>query len=106
MVVENGLDGIRVAEHSLVVENFCIGKTSIGSTNAGIRASFSDNRIENNHVTFYENGVVVSGSTSFIFRNTTAEVGTNYIFAAGNSFGPTNTVSGVVTNHPWANFDL
>ena len=71
---------------------------------AASAATRNRNRIENNHVTAYENGVVVSGTGNFIFRNTTGNVGTNYIIAAGNAFGPINSGIGVVTNHPWANF--
>jgi hypothetical protein len=104
LISENGLDGIRVGPSSVVAENLCQGKASSGSTNAGIRATSNNTGIENNDVVFYENGVVVSGANNFILRNTTAFVGTNYIFAAGNSFGPTNTTSGVVIDHPWANF--
>jgi hypothetical protein len=88
----------------MVTGNFCNGNATSGSTNAGIRATTIRNRIENNHIAFYENGVVVGGAGNFILRNSTVSVGTNYNFAAGNSFGPTNTVSGVATNHPWANF--
>ena len=105
LVLNNGLDGIRVSLNSLVVGNFCSGNATSGSTNAAIRATGNFNRIENNHVSFYESGLVISGFPNFIFRNTTGNVGTNYIFAAGNSFGPIGTSSGVVTNHPWANFD-
>ena len=105
LVVDNGMDGIRVGGGTLVVGNLCNGSFMSGSTNAAIRVTGSGNRIENNHIYFYESGVVVSGDQNFVFRNTTSGVGTNYSIAAGNGFGPISTSSGVVTNHPWANFD-
>lgn len=103
-LAENSLDGIQVANRNLVAGNAIVGPgTSLG-TNACIHATLDSNRIEDNHVSDHQVGIRVEGTSSLIIRNSAAFNGTNYVIAASNQVGPTNSGVGVVTNHPWANF--
>ncbi|HEY6168937.1 MAG TPA: right-handed parallel beta-helix repeat-containing protein [Verrucomicrobiae bacterium] len=104
-VEDNALDGIRVGVGTLVAGNNCNGTTN-GSGRALIRATGSRNRIEDNHVTQGDNGIVVGATNNLIIRNSAFRNTVNYVITTGNMVGPTNSVGGVVTNHPWANFSF
>lgn len=107
-VTLNPLDGVRAGGGCLVSGNHIVGSgTALGTTNACIMSFGSTgNRIEDNHVAIHDNGIVVTGGNNFIFRNTAQGCTTSFSLASGNSIGPTNTVSGIVTNHPWANISF
>ena len=106
LLVQNALDGIIVGSGSLVTGNRVLGFINVTNANAAIRVIASNNRIENNHIANYPNGIVVPNGGNLIVRNSTANVVTNYVIGFGNTFGPTNIVPGVATNHPWANFSF
>ena len=95
----NALDGIRVVGNAVIMGNQCIGLSSLASTNAGIRATSSGNRIDGNHVTFYGNGILVSGTGNLVIRNTTSLTAADFVVNAGNITGPTNNLTS-----PHANF--
>lgn len=50
-------------------------------------------------------GVRLLGADNLIIRNSARGHATNYVIPAGNAFGPTNDVNGVITStNPWLNF--
>ncbi len=66
---------------------------------------FSD-RIEANHVNFHQLGIRTDAGSCLMVRNSAFLNQTNYLINATDQFGPTQSLTGVVTNHPWANFSL
>jgi hypothetical protein len=104
VVSGNSLDGIQVFGNTMIIGNQCIGFSSLPSTNAGIRATSSGNRIDGNHIAYYGNGVLVSASGNLIIRNTTTLTATNFAVIGGNITGPTNTIGTGPSTNPYANF--
>ncbi|MBI3882360.1 MAG: right-handed parallel beta-helix repeat-containing protein [Verrucomicrobia bacterium] len=107
-VMLNHLSGIFATSGSSIIGNSVVGVgATLGSTNACILSiGGSGNRFEDNHLMNHDTGMLVTGGNNFIFKNTSQGItlASNYVITAGGSIGPTNTASGVVTNHPWANF--
>ena len=104
-VSQNVGDGINVGNHSLVRDNLCVENGAGTGNGAGIYATGGSNRIEGNQVSVNDRGINLTvGGGNFVFGNSASFNGTNFILSGSNMIGPTNTTTGVVTNHPWANF--
>ena len=82
-------NGIDLVNDSYALGNTCSGNG--GTTDsAGMHTSSSDNRIEGNKLSLNAfRNLAVDGSGSIIIKNTSTTLGipTNYVIAAGNSFG-------------------
>jgi parallel beta-helix repeat protein len=116
-VFSNLGDGICVYKNSLVSGNSSFSNGYMGD-GAGIRAIFSDNRIENNNVIENDRGIDVSAIGNIIVRNTASDNTTNYVIVASNKVGfivsaPNSGAisgstggSGVGSTDPWANFSF
>jgi hypothetical protein len=102
-VRNNGRDGIQVASGAVITGNRCTGVSSVASTNAGIRATSQGNFIDGNHISFYGNAIVVSGSGNVIIRNTTRLTANDFVISSGNLTGPTNTIGTGLSSSPYAN---
>lgn len=101
----NGSDGIEFQDRCLVVGNNSINNGVGVAQGAGLLASSFDNRIEGNHVAGNDVGIRVLGDRNKIFANVASGNTTNYIFAASNTYGPTNVLTGEITStNPWRNF--
>ena len=101
----NGGDGVEVNSDCQVLGNTCRHNGYPDpAAGAGIHALGANNRIDSNHVTGNDWGLLVDVVGNLIIRNSASDNATNYFFTGTQSFGPTNLVTGVVTNHPWANF--
>ncbi len=120
----NNSDGISVSGGNYVVGNVCdMNGQDPSDGGGGMSANSSSNRIEENSLTFNRNyGLhVFNGVNNLIIRNSSRgnSNNTNYIFAAGQRYGPivdltgnnAATVNGngavassVSTTDPWANF--
>jgi hypothetical protein len=101
-IYQNGLDGIRAGNISLIRGNRVIGPGILGSTNTAVRVG-AGCRIEDNFIVDFDNGVVSTGSGNLVVRNFSRNVTVDFNVIAG-IIGPTNSASGIATNHPWANF--
>ncbi len=104
----NGRDGINVSGQSVVVDSQADSNGTAGlGTGAGLRARFSDSRIDNNTVTGNDWGVLVENAGNIIMRNTASGNATNYSIAAGNSVGGIVNVAGAgfTNTNPWVNFE-
>jgi hypothetical protein len=113
-VRNNALGGVVVNFSCRVCGNNTNGNGGGGGVQGGIMASGRQNEIVENHSSFDDVGISVSGSRNLVARNTVGEPtsGTAFSIAAGNSFGPIVNVAGVgaftgVANstHPQANFE-
>jgi hypothetical protein len=76
-------DGIEVDTDCLVTENTC-GLNGAGASAAGIHAIRAHNRIEANHVTHNDQGLLIDGVESRIANNTVYGNTDNYDIAPGN----------------------
>ena len=61
--------------------------------------------IEGNKVPGNDTGIQVTGTGNLIIRNSASGNTTNYVFTGTQTFGPTNEITGEVTDtNPWRNF--
>lgn len=113
-VRNNALGGVAVNFSCRVSGNNLNGNGSGGGVQGGIMASGRQNEIVENHSSFDEVGILVSGTRNMVARNTVGEPtsGTTFSIVAGNSVGPVVNVAGVgaftgVANstHSQANFE-
>lgn len=113
-VRNNGLGGVAVNFSCRVAGNSFNGNGGGGGVQGGIMVSGRQNEIVENHSSFDEVGILVSGTRNMVARNTVGEptAGTTYSIVAGNSVGPVVNVAGVGaftgvanSNHPQANFE-
>lgn len=113
-VRNNALGGVAVNFSCRVVGNNLNGNGGAGGVQGGIMASGRQNEVVENHSSFDEVGILVSGTRNMVARNTVGEPtsGTTYSIVAGNSVGPIVNVAGVGaftgvanSNHPQANFE-
>jgi hypothetical protein len=104
IVTDNTGDGIEVANNCHVRDNTCYGNGFASGSGAGVHATGQNNRIDGNHVNSGDFGIRADVAGNLIIRNSARGNSTNYLFLDTQAFGPTNLVSGLVTNHPWANF--
>lgn len=82
----NILDGIRVTTNALVRGNICNANGSGPEGGAGIYASSTDNRIEDNTCTDNDRGFIINTGGNFIARNTcSGSIVVNWDVAAGNA---------------------
>jgi parallel beta-helix repeat protein len=107
-VTRNTGDGIEVSQDCRVVNNTCEQSGRSTGSGAGIYVTGSDNRIEGNHMTDGDYGLLVGGTGNLIVKNTASGNSTEYSIASGNWTGPIDTSSaGTITNmSPWVNFDF
>jgi hypothetical protein len=99
--VDGGVGGISCSANCVVSDNNCVSTRT-----SGISVSGSFNRIENNQALFNNFGIQTPlNATNFVARNV-AHGNTNGNFNLLGSVisGPTVVGTGIVTNHPWANF--
>ncbi len=110
----NSLDGIAVGFACKVISNNLSGNGTAAGQNGGILATGRQNEIVENHCSFEDFGIYVTGTRNIVSRNTSGEPtsGTNYNIVPGNAFGPIVNVAGAnnfvgVANstHPQANFE-
>jgi parallel beta-helix repeat protein len=82
----NDLDGIRVTANALVRGNTCNANGNGAGDGAGIYASSTDNRIEDNTCTDNDRGFNIDAGGNFIARNTcSGNLVVNWDVAAGNA---------------------
>jgi len=79
----NSSHGIQVGFSCLVAGNACQGNAS--GSSSGIRATGTNNRIEDNHCTSNAVGISVAAAGNFIARNTCRSNTTNWNIAANNA---------------------
>lgn len=80
----NTLDGIQVSDRCLVADNVCSANGRDAGVGAGIRVTWTGNRIEGNSCTFADTGIDVDASGNFIVRNSCSQNATNWAVVAGN----------------------
>jgi hypothetical protein len=102
----NSSSGILANGNCVILDNLCDGNGTSG-TDSGIFINGSGCKVEGNSATTNNTtGIRAAFANNFIARNTARANATNFFFVANNMIGPTNTTTGIVTNHPWANFSL
>jgi parallel beta-helix repeat protein len=84
IATSNDLDGIRVSGNSTVRGNQCSLNGNGTSDGAGIHATSSDNRIEDNNCTDNDRGIDIDSAGSIILRNTCTGNSTNWTVVPGN----------------------
>lgn len=105
---QNGGSGIRCGADNIVRGNACTGNGQTAINGAGIATAQAGSMIEDNIVSGNDTGLLITGTTNVIRRNTargnpTAE----YTIGAGNAAGPILTPATMVGNtSPDANFDM
>ena len=87
-VRENTLDGIICGSACLIRGNLCVSNGFGASVAAGIRATGSDNRIEDNNCLTADIGILCDAPGNFIVRNSCSGNTTNWSFVTNNIFGP------------------
>jgi parallel beta-helix repeat protein len=120
---DNGGGGIAVSGHGSLVERcssshngtsgFSVsdGSTITGcnseSNRTGITVHGSRNRIDNNHVSQGEKGILAETTNNLIIRNSVTGCATNYDIVTGNATGILINVTGggaISNSNPWVNF--
>lgn len=100
----NQTDGIAVNFACVVRGNSCNGDgTGIGF-DAAIRVTGQANRIEANHISFADRGLLISSSGNTIFRNSLKGCTVNFDIVGGNDVGPIG--SAATATSPWANIQF
>lgn len=107
----NSGDAIQIDDKCVVTGNTCNDNGGAGILAPSVGFTVS-NRIEGNNVIRNGRGIDLGSNGNLVIRNSAAgnPVGSgvsNYVFSAGQIFGPTNNLlgtGGVITNvNPWAN---
>lgn len=83
----NAIDGIQCFSACVIRGNTCSGNGEGSGDGAGIHATNSANRIEENNCFFADRGIDVDTEGNFIVRNTCSANTINWSIAAGNVFG-------------------
>lgn len=105
-VSANTADGIVVNNLSLVQGNNCQGNGAGTGDGAGIHATGTSNRIDNNMTATNDRGVDVDGTGNLIMRNDATGNTTNFDIVAGNANANAETPgASFVLTRPWANFN-
>jgi parallel beta-helix repeat protein len=101
-------DGILVSSNCRVIDNTCESNIVAGEFGAvaGIHATGSGNRIEDNHVIGNNIGIDVDSTGNLITKNSAQGNGTNYDIASGNTAGPTLGTGDIVSDNPHANYEF
>lgn len=84
IATSNNLDGIRVSSNSIVRGNQCTLNGNGTNDGAGIHATSSDNRIEDNSCTDADRGIDIDVAGNIILRNTCSGNTTNWTVVTGN----------------------
>jgi len=103
----NNADGIRVIEHSVVLNNVSqLNGVGFSADAAGIHALGENNRIEGNTCTGNDRGIHTDDSSNIIVRNNVH--GANpFVLTGGQAIGPMITGPNTITStNPWANFNF
>jgi hypothetical protein len=98
--VGNGENGISVGDRSMLSRNLAADNSQQAGTGAGILASGSWSRIDENELHGNPTGLGVSGSDNVVIRNSASDNTTDFNVAAGNYFF-VNSPSAV---NGWINF--
>jgi parallel beta-helix repeat protein len=99
----NGLDGIRVTNDVVVIDNSCTDNGRL-SDGAGIHVlNTTGARVEGNSVSGNDRGIYVFRSGNVIVKNMATGNATNYDIASGNVLGP--IVSDPNGAGPWDNIE-
>lgn len=102
----NGRDGVRLESGiSSATENTCRGNGT-SQAGAGVRASASACRVDSNHVTENDYGIVAVPDCVIVRNTARANSSGNYSFPSGSEYGQilTNPGNGFIATNPWANF--
>ncbi len=102
LVVENGNDGISISRASVVRSN-SVFNNGIGlPSSAGIRATDTQVRIENNQIIDNNIGVATApGGACLIVQNSVDNLIQDFLLQGTNTIGPLDDLS-----NPWANFSF
>lgn len=95
----NAGDGIQLNADDYAARNTCDSNGTVDG--AGIHATNSDNRIEDNNVTDNDRGIDVDLAGNTIFKNSASGNTVNFDIVAGNDVGPIGTAAAAAS--PWAN---
>jgi copper-binding protein NosD len=99
----NVQSGIDSAARSYIYNNHCLYNA------VGIRIGSGSvaNRVDGNHVIANGYGIHTAVFPNLVIRNSASDNVTNYFLQTSVTYGPTNSVSGVITNqNPWINFSF
>jgi parallel beta-helix repeat protein len=91
----NSLDGINCPASCTIRGNTCV-QNGAGGDGAGIHATLTDNRIEDNNCDLADRGVDVDSAGNIIIRNSCSGNTTNWVIAVNNYYGPIIDRTGVV----------
>jgi parallel beta-helix repeat protein len=99
----NAEDGIQVTDETFVLNNKASGN-GYSNGGAGIHATGQLNRIEGNHLTGNDSGVLVDSGGNTIVRNSArGNITASYDIFMGNDVGPLGKAHSATS--PWANLD-
>jgi hypothetical protein len=102
----SGDHGIRVTRNCYVLNNTCQGDTN-SLAGDGVRVVGAGNRIEANHCTGHEHGIMLEQAGNLVLRNSARGNTVNYDITGTQTIGPVITETGTLTNaNPWANFEF
>ena len=106
-VLQHGLDGIRVQSRCFVRGNTVQGTTGAAAgTNACIRVTGNNNRIDGNAATFHQRGFSIDAGSNLLLRNSASVNNTNYFISAGNLVVFVNSGNIATSTNPHANYDF
>ncbi len=112
-------DGIRIGSASQVTHNVASSNGLTSADGAGVRVVGGDTRVEDNNFAGNDIGLIVTGTSNIILRNTCGDnLVNNYDIVAGNRYGPIINItaggsaaavgnaaaSTLASTDPWANF--
>ncbi len=102
---QNSEDGIVAGGDSRVERNTCDSNGVAIANGAGVRVTSTDCRVDGNHVTDNDLGIVTAGGSLVIRNSASNNAGGNFSFQATDLVGPTVGGIGVIgSTNPWANF--
>jgi hypothetical protein len=108
-VSENEVDGIKVTNRALIINNICEGNgNSDGNpgVGAGIHVTLNGSRIEGNTCVSNDIGIDVDAGTNFIIRNFVASNTTDFSLAAGNFTGTQVSTEATMNSAANANVNM
>lgn len=104
---DNAVHGITIQAESVATHNTC-NRNGTNGDGAGISASWTSCRIEDNHLNYNDYGVYCTGSDIIIVRNSArGNTSGNFSVTPGNELAPVITNPGsnaFATATPWSNF--
>ena len=105
VVFGNTGHGIFVTDDCTVINNQVTSNGASG-TDSGIMVNGTRTRVERNNATSNTTtGIRTASGGNFIVNNSAKANLANFVFTAGDTYGPTNVTTGSITNlNPYANF--